>query len=217
MERKGFFVVLEGIDGSGKTTVAKAISEFFTEQGTNFLHTREPGGTVAAERLRDLVLWGVSGAEDWCDMTEALLYLASRVQHTEYLIKPALDVGKVVFCERYYDSTYAHQGGGRKIDVPTLKTLHQLTIGDFKPDLIILLDGDPHVLKERMTGRERLDRLESTGIEFQERSRVIHLEQAQKDPSRYLVIDVHQSLETCVTQIKTTLKGVALRYPKSRL
>ena len=211
-EDSGFFLVLEGIDATGKTTVAKMIVEYLKAHGVEPIHTREPGGTPAAEVLREKVLWGAgTGTDDWCHMTEALLYIASRVQHTEVLIKPSLQAGKLVFCERYYDSTYAHQGGGRKIDVPTLKALHELTIGDFKPDLIILLDGEPEVLRERMVNRGNLDRLEKEGIDFQHRSREIHLQQVMDDPGRYIVVDVNRSIEEVFAQIEPALQNI-LKY-----
>ncbi len=208
----GFFLVLEGIDGTGKTTIASMIEKFFLEQGIDIVRTREPGGTPSAEALRELVLWGTGRYnDDWCRMAETLIYLASRVQHTEVLIKPSLQLGKLVFCERYCDSTYAHQGGGRKIDVPTLKQLHALTIGNFKPDLIILLDGDPEVLRHRIIGRsplDSLDRMEQEGLEFQQRSRQIHLDQAREDPGRYLLVNVERPIEEVFAEIEQTLLGV---------
>jgi len=208
----GFFIALEGIDATGKSTIANMVTEFMQRQEVDFIRTREPGGTPSAEILRELVIWGTGeGKDDWTHMTEALLYLASRVQHTEVLIKPSLQAGKMVFCERYYDSTYAHQGGGRKIDVPTLKALHELTIGDFKPDLIILLDGEPEVLRERMVNRGNLDRLEKEGIDFQHRSREIHLQQVMDDPGRYIVVDVNRSIEEVFAQIEPALQNI-LKY-----
>lgn len=211
----GFFIALEGIDATGKTTIANMVSEFMQRHEVDFIRTREPGGTPSAEILRELVIWGTGeGKDDWCHMTEALLYIASRVQHTEVLIKPQLEAGKLVFCERYYDSTYAHQGGGRKIDVPTLKQLHALTIGSFKPDLIILLDGDPVVLRHRMIGRGRLDRLEKEGLEFQQRSRQIHLEQVREDPGRYLMVNVERPLEEVFAEIEQALLSVLKHHFK---
>lgn len=208
----GFFIALEGIDATGKSTIANMVTEYMERHGVDFIRTREPGGTPSAEALRELVLWGTGDHnDDWCHMTEALLYLASRIQHTEVLIKPQLQAGKLVFCERYYDSTYAHQGGGRKIDVPTLKQLHALTLGSFKPDIIILLDGDPIVLQERMIARGKLDRLEKEGLEFQQRSRQIHLDQVKEDPGRYLVVNVECPIEEVFAQIEPTLSSV-LKY-----
>jgi dTMP kinase len=214
----GYFIVLEGIDATGKTTMAGKITQWFRDHGVDPIHTREPGGTPAAEQLREKVLWGAGeSADDWCNMTEALLYLASRVQHTEVLIKPSLQEGRLVFCERYYDSTYAHQGGGRKIDVPTLKALHKLTIGEFKPDLIILLDGDPEVLRKRMLDRVRLDRLEQTGLDFQVRSRAIHLEQVHEDPGRYLVVNTECSIDEVFAQIEPELQRIVKYWHQKNL
>ena len=211
----GFFIALEGIDATGKTTIANMVSEFMQRHEVDFIRTREPGGTPSAEILRELVIWGTGeGKDDWCHMTEALLYIASRVQHTEVLIKPQLEAGKLVFCERYYDSTYAHQGGGRKIDVSTLKQLHALTIGNFKPDLIILLDGDPVNLQERMIARGKLDRLEKEGLEFQQRSRQIHLEQVQEDPGRYLVVNVERPIEEVFADIEKELLNILKHHFK---
>ncbi len=208
----GFFIALEGIDATGKSTIAGMVAEFMERHEVDFIRTREPGGTPSAEILRELVIWGTGeDKDDWCHMTEALLYIASRVQHTEVLIKPQLQAGKLVLCDRYYDSTYAHQGGGRKIDIPTLKQLHALTIGGFKPDLIILLDGDPVNLQERMIARGKLDRLEKEGLEFQQRSRQIHLEQVQEDPGRYLVVNVERPIEQVFAEIEKELLNI-LKY-----
>lgn len=154
---KGKFIVLEGPDGSGKTTVTQALLEHYKKQGVKILHTREPGGTVIGEEIRDLLLDPKNKTMD--PRTEALLYAASRAQHVEEKIKPAIDQGYLVICERYIFSSLVYQGLSRELGVDNILKINEFATQDFEPDLVIYLDLHNFDTRDRITERP-LDRLE---------------------------------------------------------
>lgn len=191
---KALFIALEGVDGSGKTGASIWFHAELVKAGIKAIRTREPGGTPLAEAVRELTIWGIPNneGEDYPPMAEALMYNASRSIHLHNLILPQLAQGVTVVTDRFCDSTYGHQGGGRGMDIEKLKQLHQLAHDGIVPDLTFLFDGDPAVFKARMVSRNP-DRLEKQPIDFQHRSRQAHLDQAATDPSRYVIIDAEQS------------------------
>ncbi|HEY8463807.1 MAG TPA: dTMP kinase, partial [Bacillota bacterium] len=140
---EGYFITLEGPDGSGKSTQARLLAEYLQKSGREIILTREPGGTPLAEEIRKLIL--TPTAETLEPMTEILLYTASRAQHVARIIKPALAAGKVVICERFIDSSLAYQGYGLGWSLDLIKTINRLAIGDCRPDLTFLLDNDPRL------------------------------------------------------------------------
>jgi dTMP kinase len=202
---KGVFVVFEGIDGAGKTSAINYAEEWLKESQLPYIRTREPGGTPTAEIIREGILHGFHGQpseDDFTNWTEALLYMAARAQHVEKVIRPALDAGKVVICDRFCDSTFGHQGGGRGLDVEKLKQLHNIVFGSLYPDITFLLDGDPAVFRERLEQRGgQKDRLERTPLDFVIRSREVHLACAADDPERYIVVDAMQPLQDVQSQL----------------
>lgn len=198
------FIVVEGLEGAGKSTAIAAINEVLEQQGIQqVVNTREPGGTVLAEKMRALVKEEHDG-EVLQDMTELLLMYAARVQLVENVIKPALKNGKWVVGDRHDMSSQAYQGGGRQIPPDTMQKLKQVTLGEFKPDLTMYLDLDPRLGLERARGRGELDRIEKNDISFFDRSRARYLEIANEDDS-VLIIDASQKINKVAASIKQTL------------
>lgn len=198
------FIVIEGLEGAGKSTAIKAVLDTLNQSGVESIeNTREPGGTVLAETLRTLVKQEHEG-EVLQDMTELLLMYAARVQLVENVIKPALADGRWVVGDRHDMSSQAYQGGGRQIAKETMSALKQTTLGSFKPDLTLYLDIDPRVGLERARGRGELDRIEKMDMSFFDRTRERYLELANGDDS-VLIINAEQPIEKVAADIKTTL------------
>lgn len=183
---KGIFVTFEGIEGSGKSTQVRMLVEYLKEHKLDYITTREPGGTPIAESIRTLLL--DPGNAEMLPATELLLYCASRAQHTGELILPALASGKIVICDRYYDSTYAYQGAARRLDEQMIETLTKMATFDTQPDLTVLLDVPVQAGLLRIKDRT-LDRLEQEDISFHERVRQHYLNIAKKYSSRFLVLN----------------------------
>lgn len=198
------FITVEGLEGAGKSTAINAILATLKASGVaEVVNTREPGGTVLAEKMRALVKEEHEG-EQLQDMTELLLMYAARVQLVENVIKPALAEGKWVLGDRHDMSSQAYQGGGRQIARDTMTSLKETTLGDFKPDLTLYLDLDPRVGLERARGRGELDRIEKMDISFFDRTRERYLEIAAQDDS-VLVINAEQEIEQVAADIKQAL------------
>jgi dTMP kinase len=198
---KGLLVAFEGIDGSGKSTAIGYVHDLLRESQVDCTRTREPGGTPLAEKIRDLVLWGnIGDEEDFPDWAEVCLYNASRATHTQNMIIPHIEKGFVVLTDRYCDSTYAHQGGGRGLDIAKLQAMHNIVNDGLVPDITFLFDGSPDVFRARMAERQP-DRLEKMPIDFQRRSRQVHLDLAAADPGRYIIINAEQTAENVRAQL----------------
>ncbi|MGL5109898.1 MAG: dTMP kinase [Vibrio ordalii] len=198
------FIVVEGLEGAGKSTAIQSIRETLIEFGViNITHTREPGGTILAEKMRALVKEEHEG-EALQDMTELLLMYAARVQLVENVIKPALTAGSWVVGDRHDMSSQAYQGGGRQIPPETMQSLKKVTLGDFKPDFTLYLDLDPSIGLERARGRGELDRIEKMDIGFFERTRERYLALAKEDKS-VAVINAEQSIDAVALSIKSAL------------
>ena len=186
----GYFITFEGSEGCGKTTQIEALAKALEAQGKTVLITREPGGTLIGEKIRNL-LQDPSHKKDISDMTELLLFSASRAELITSRIQPALSRGEIVICDRFYDSTFVYQGLGRAIDMNIVKQLNQITVGTLKPDLTILLDLDAKIGIERAKSRQsgELDRIENESLAFFEAVRNGYLELAKKEPERFKTID----------------------------
>lgn len=196
------FITLEGGEGVGKTTSLAFIEEMLLSQEIPVLVTREPGGTELAERIRQLLL--DHHDEPMAVDTELLLMFASRAQHLNQLIKPAIAEGKWVLCSRFTDSTYAYQGGGRGIDAKRIAVLEQWVHGDFQPDLTLYFDLPVEVGLARAKARGELDRIEVEQADFFERVRQTYLNRAKQE-ARYQVIDASQSIEGVQNQLRQRL------------
>ena len=186
----GYFITFEGSEGCGKTTQIEALAKALEAQGKTVLITREPGGTLIGEKIRNL-LQDPSHKNDISDMTELLLFSASRAELITSRIQPALARGEIVICDRFYDSTFVYQGLGRAIDMNIVEQLNQITVGTLKPDLTILLDLDAKIGIERAKSRQsgELDRIENESLAFFEAVRNGYLELAKKEPERFKTID----------------------------
>lgn len=191
-EKRGKFITLEGLEGVGKTSNRQLIENQLSNAGIAFVGTREPGGTDVGERLRELVLHadGAIQAE-----TELLIMAASRLEHVERLIEPALKRGEWVLCDRYLDASVAYQGAGRQLGVERVVQLHELMGLTLKPDLTLLLDMPVEAGLERMAARGKPDRIECESLAFFERAREAYLQRAKADPDRVKVIDASRSLD----------------------
>ncbi|MGY5730817.1 dTMP kinase [Vibrio chemaguriensis] len=201
---KANFIVVEGLEGAGKSTAIKTVLDTLKAAGIeNIVNTREPGGTPLAEKMRALVKEEHEG-EELKDMTELLLLYAARVQLVENVIKPALANGKWVVGDRHDMSSQAYQGGGRQIDASLMKNLRDTTLGDFKPAFTLYMDIDPRVGLERARGRGELDRIEKMDISFFERTRERYLEIAHADPS-IIIINAEQAIEDVSRDIRDAL------------
>jgi thymidylate kinase len=200
------YIVIEGLEGAGKTTARDVVVKTLQELGiANLVFTREPGGTVLAEKLRSLVLDIKSvGDEVITDKAEVLMFYAARVQLVETVIKPALAKGEWVIGDRHDLSTQAYQGGGRGIDQQMLATLRNTVLGDFRPDLTLYLDVTPEVGLKRARARGDLDRIEQESLDFFNRTRARYLELAAADDS-IRTINATQPLEQVMDDIRQTV------------
>ena len=199
--KKGYFITFEGADGCGKTTQSKLVQEYLENSGYEVVWTREPGAIGLGQKIRELLLH-YDG--DVAPMCEAFLFLADRAQHIEHLIKPAVDEGKIVICDRHTDSTIAYQGYGRGEDINQLKYLNNLATGSIKPDLTFVFDVATDVAQKRV-GDEK-DRMESAGIEFHKKVRQGYLEIAKQEPERVKVIDANNNIERVFEDTKKVLE-----------
>lgn len=188
--KKGLFITLEGADGCGKTTQLNLLKEYLTSRGYEIVVTREPGSKGLGEKLREILLNYDGEVSDRC---EAFLYLADRAQNIDTIIKPAINSGKIVLCDRHTDSSVAYQGYGREQNIDNINMLNELAVNGVHPDLTIVFDIDTETSMARV-GAEK-DRLESAGIEFHKRVRNGYLEIAKKNPQRIKVVDASQTIE----------------------
>lgn len=179
----GLFIVFEGGDGTGKTTQVRLLAERFKMLGVEPLITREPGGTELGTKLRQLLLDKETGYVD--SRAESLLYAADKAHHVDTVIRPALQAGRVVICDRYTDSMLAYQGAGRSLGLEELKVISDWATYGVAPDLTVLLDIDPVEALGRIADK---DRLEGAGLDFHNRTRELFLELARKDQKTHLVL-----------------------------
>ncbi|ANC41583.1 dTMP kinase [Hafnia alvei] len=203
---KSKFIVIEGLEGAGKTTARDTVVDELRQQGIeDIVFTREPGGTPLAEKLRDLVKQGVEN-EKLTDKAEVLMLYAARVQLVDNVIKPALARGAWVVGDRHDLSSQAYQGGGRGIDSRLMQSLRDTVLGDFKPDLTLYLDLPPAIGLERARSRGALDRIEQESLAFFERTRARYLALAEQDDS-IITVDASQTLPEVTASIRTALQA----------
>lgn len=210
----GYFITLEGGEGAGKTTLISLLAERWVAHGYQVVTTREPGGSVLGEKIRDLLL-GTSPLMKVGPQAELLLFLAARAQHLEECIRPALEEGKIVLCDRFNDSTIAYQGAARKLHVTHVKSLCHLLFGEMQPNLTLFLDLDPAIGLARAQKRfskqgetASLDRIEKEGAGFHRLIREGFLALAQEEPDRICLIDAEAPIETV---LQTSLHSIEQR------
>ena len=202
----GKFIVIEGLEGAGKTTAINTVARILKQHHISDLQfTREPGGTPIAEALRNIIKNGLDN-EPLTDKAELLMLYAARIQLVDNVIKPALKMGKWVIGDRHDLSTQAYQGGGRQIDKVFIETLQAQVLGDFKPDLTLYLDIVPELGLMRARSRGQLDRIEQQSLPFFERIRQRYLQLAERD-NTIVTIDANKSIEEVTTQIETILNS----------
>jgi dTMP kinase len=192
----GYFIAFEGGEGAGKSTQESLLAQALTDRGVTVIRTREPGGTPAAEQIRHVVLSPEFDALD--PRAEALLFAAARGEHVARVIRPALERGDVVICDRYIDSSVAYQGYGRDLGVQRVRDLSLWATGGLLPDLTVVLDVDPEVGLARFAQR---DRLEAEPLEYHRAVRAGFLSLAQAEPDRYLVLDAGQGIDAIASTI----------------
>lgn len=201
--QKGLFITFEGTDGSGKTTQIKLMKEFLNNKGYEVVLSREPGGTRVSELIRDLVLDSVN--MEIVPLTEMILYAASRAQHVAQVIKPAIDMGKIVICDRFVDSSYAYQGCGRGVDLKIVADVNRVAIDGMIPDMTFFLDIDPEVAIKRRISSTGADRIEQEKIDFHTRVYDGYKKMALLYPERIKTIDANKSIKEISSQINEYL------------
>lgn len=204
---RGVFITLEGVDGAGKSTHVQWLADRIAEQGISVITTREPGGTELGEDLRSLLLH-----KNMHIGTEALLMFASRNEHLESLIKPALSCGTWVVCDRFTDATYAYQGGGRKLGEARIAALEAWVHGSLQPDRTFLFDVPLAVAQERVHGGRERDRFEQEEIEFFERTRAAYLSRAKADANRFCIIDSSGAVTDTRARLQSELNDLIRRH-----
>jgi dTMP kinase len=203
---RGKFITVEGIEGVGKSTNIDFLSSLIEAKGLSVVRTREPGGTPIAERIRALLL--EHGEETMTDIAELLLFFAARSLHIHNAIKPALQAGQWVVCDRFTDASRAYQGSGRGFNQDTINTLADWVQEGLQPDLTILLDAPAEVGMDRAGRRGAADRLEIEKTEFYARVRDGYLALADSEPERFAVIDASLSLDDVQAAISEKLTGL---------
>ena len=205
---KGLFITFEGIDGGGKTTQLALAAKWLREQGYEVVESREPGGTLLAERVRELVL---DPSLPLTTTTQTLLYLAARSEHVDKLLRPSVEAGKIVLCDRFSDSTLVYQGlsqGKSLAELAMLRNLCSFASAGLAPDLTLVFDGRPEVLVRRRAARGVSDRYELQGLDFQQALRKGFLVLAEAEPERLQLIDAEGSQEQVAASVRQALSAL---------
>ena len=203
--KNGYFISLEGGEGAGKSTQNRRIIKWLGDQGFDVVETREPGGTVVSEQIRQVLLDTRNAGLN--ATAELLLMFAARSQLLDEVILPALNSGKVVVCDRFVDASYAYQGGGRELGESVVKAVDDLVLKGCKPDLTLLFDLPVDTGMARVTDRGNADRFEVESHAFFQRVRQAYLERADSDPERFRVIDAGKDIDLVWSQVETVLRG----------
>lgn len=189
------FITLEGGESTGKSTVAKQVVQTLKEKGIPVVLTREPGGSKGAEVIRELLMCGQ--VDRWDAMTEVFLVLAARRDHWIHTIEPAITAGKLVICDRFYDSTRVYQGIGGGVDIEFIDLLHQKALPQARPDRTYIFDLDPQIGLARMPHKEQTETwFELKDLSYHQKIRTAYQQIAKQEPHRCCLIDANQSIET---------------------
>jgi len=197
---RGSFFTFEGIDGCGKSTQLSRVAESLRAKGQNVLVTREPGGPSISERIREILI--SPDNKQMLPQTECLLYLAARAQHVSEVIKPAVDRGEIVLCDRFEQATFAYQGHGRGLDLSFLRGVNGFATGGVSPDITFVFDIPAELSRERLSviGKGK-DRIESEGPQFFERVRQGYLEAAAAAPEKIKLLDGSKSVDELTEEV----------------
>jgi dTMP kinase len=199
---RGKFITLEGIDGAGKSTQLSCLSAFLDRRGVAHKVTREPGGTITGEKLRELLL---DRDQQLHPETEALLMFGARREHLAKVVVPALEQGRWVICDRFTDATFAYQAGGSGLAWEKIAQLESWTQGSLQPDLTLYFDVTPQVARSRTEVVREADRFEKEGESYFERVRAAYLRRAREFPQRITVIDASKSVTTINKELEETI------------
>ncbi|MFQ9520058.1 MAG: dTMP kinase [Turicibacter sp.] len=208
----GLFITLEGGEGAGKTTIANAVIDKLSTLGIETLYTREPGGIKIAEKIREVIL-----DRDHTEMdcrTEALLYAAARRQHLVEKVKPAMDEGRIVLCDRFVDSSIVYQGYARGIGMDEVREINQFAIEGFMPDLTIFFDIKPEIGLARIAANDsrEVNRLDLEGLAFHELVYEGYKKQAKMNPERIVSVDATKSVETLTDEVCAFILSMLKKY-----
>jgi dTMP kinase len=214
MMKSGVFISLEGIEGAGKTTVLKSIQTELQVSDRQIIYTREPGGTPIAERIRTLLT--AHENKNMLPMTELLMMYASRNEHIQTIIKPALERGDIVISDRFVDASYAYQGAGRHIPEPILETLDQWVIESCMPDLTICLTAPVELCLERVYSRGNQDRFDEESASFFVATQLGYQQRAKDDPTRIRLIDSSKNPEAVSANVMTCIYDMIKARSKKR-
>ena len=198
------FITIEGCEGVGKSTQIRLLQEYFKKNRADVLFTREPGGSKIAESIRNIILYQTG--ENMSDVTEAMLFAAARAQHVQEIVAPALRLGKLVFCDRFVDSSYAYQGFARGLGYEFVQRLNALAVGEYMPQYTVFLDLSPQKAFQRKGGADQTDRLELQDLSFHQKVYEGYLEVMRQNPERFLRIDAGGSMDETFAKIISELK-----------
>ena len=198
------FITIEGCDGVGKTYQTKLLKQYCQEHGfANVVFTREPGGSDIAEQIRKIIL--DANNSDMDDLCEAFLYASSRIQHLKDIVKPALEQGKVVFCDRFVHSSYVYQGLGRGLGLDKIVKLNEIAVGDYMPEFTIFLDLSPENAFLRKGGADKTDRMEAVDYAFHAKVYEGYKKLIAAAPSKFEVIDASGTVEETQQKLREVL------------
>ena len=203
---RGLFITFEGIEGSGKTTLMELVARSLGRRGRDCVLTREPGGTPLGLSLRRVLL--DPSAAEISSTAEFMLFAADRAQHVAEVIRPALEDGSFVLCDRFSDATLAYQRYGRGIDQQAIKAVDGQARGETSPDMTVLLDLPVETGLERARQRGRSDRIEQEALEFHQRVRTEFLELAQREPQRITIVDATLSIDALASLIRARMDNL---------
>lgn len=203
----GKFITFEGLDGAGKSTFIPYARDLLAARGLRVLVTREPGGTPAGEKIRQLLL---DPGSELSARTEALLVFAARQQHLDAVVRPALARGDMVLCDRFSDSTFAYQGGGRGLPYAALEVLERWVQEGFQPDLTLLFDLDERISQARLRQDRSADRFEREAGEFHQRVRTAYHQRARLHPERIRLVDASRPIDEVKIEVKNYLSTIGI-------
>lgn len=203
--KKGLFITFEGADGCGKTTQLNLLKDYLENKGYKVVITREPGAKGLGEKIREILLNYDGEVSNRC---ESFLFLADRAQNIDIIVKPAIDEGKIVLCDRHTDSTVAYQGYGRGLDIEQINMLNRIATNNIKPDLTLVFDVDIETSMKRVGNQQ--DRMEKSGKEFFNKVRNGYLDLAKQEPDRIKVIDTAKS----ITEVQKDVTKIINKYIK---
>ena len=209
--RAGRFLTFEGVDGAGKSTHVDRVCDVLRQAGIEVCQTREPGGTALGEKLRELLLHEPMHLD-----TETLLMFAARCEHLKSCIEPALAKGQWVVCDRFTDATFAYQGGGRQLGIDRVQVLANWVHPGFAPDRTWLFDVPLDVARQRLSDSRTLDRFEQEQEAFFERTRAVYLDQVNREPERFKVIDGTQTIPEIAAQLQADVLGLVKQWQERR-